>query len=68
MPFGAAHTYIAYIRDYPHPPGQKARCRLRVSLLTQARLITSMKRDRTRRYRSVHVGVVIVELIVNGEE
>ena len=26
IPFGAAHTYIAYIRDYP--PGRKTRCRL----------------------------------------
>ena len=24
--FGAAHTHIAYIRDYP--PGRKTRCRL----------------------------------------
>ena len=41
MPFGAAHTYIAYIRDYPPPhplPGRKTRCILGVSLLTQARL------------------------------
>ena len=43
-PFGAAHTYIAYIRDYPRPAGgggeeRKTRCRLWVSLLTQARLI-----------------------------
>ena len=40
--FGAAHTYIAYIRDYPPPPspsGRKTLCRLWVSLLyTQARL------------------------------
>ena len=30
-PFGAAHTYTAYIRDYPTPPpprGRKTRCRL----------------------------------------
>ena len=26
IPFGAAHTHIAYIRDYP--PGRKTRCRL----------------------------------------
>ena len=32
-------TYIAYIRDSPPPPRQKTRCRLWVSLLTQARLI-----------------------------
>ena len=38
-PFGAAHNYTAYIRDYPPPPGRKTRCRLLVSLLTQARLI-----------------------------
>ena len=41
IPFGAAHTYIACIRDYPPPPspsrGRKTGCRL--SLLTQARLI-----------------------------
>ena len=37
-PFCAAHTYIAYIRDCP--PGRKTRCRLWISLLTQARLIT----------------------------
>ena len=44
--FGAAHTYT-YIRDYPPPPPaqppapppRKTRCRLWVSLLTQARLI-----------------------------
>ena len=35
----AISTYIAYIRDYPR--GRKTRCRLWVSLLTQARL----KRD-----------------------
>ena len=38
--FGAAYTYIAY-RDHPTlppPPGQKSRCRLLVSLLTQVRL------------------------------
>ena len=23
IPFGSAHTYIAYIRDYPPPPGAK---------------------------------------------
>ena len=23
IPFGEAHNYIAYIRDYPHPPGEK---------------------------------------------
>ena len=34
IPFGAAHTHRAYIRDYP--PGRKTRCRLYVSLLTQA--------------------------------
>ena len=36
IPFGAAHTYIPYIRDYPPPPppqpGWKTRCRLWVSL------------------------------------
>ena len=37
IPFGAAHAYTAYIRD--DPPGRKMRCRLWVSLLTQARLI-----------------------------
>ena len=33
--------YIAYIREYPppHPRGRKKRCRLWVSLLTQARLM-----------------------------
>ena len=41
IPFGAAHTYIAYIRDYP--PGRKTRCRLGVSLLTQARLSRARK-------------------------
>ena len=35
--FSAAHTYVAYIRD--SPPGRKTRCRLWVSLPTQARLI-----------------------------
>ena len=41
-PFGAAHTDIAYIKDYPPPPspGRKTCCRLWISLLTQARLIT----------------------------
>ena len=38
IPVGAAHTHIAYIRDYP--PGRKTRCRLWVSLLTHARLNT----------------------------
>ena len=39
IPFGAARTFIAYIRDYPSPPpGRKTRCRLLVSLLTQGRL------------------------------
>ena len=37
IPFGAAHTHMAYIRDFP--PGRKTRCRLWVSLLTQARLM-----------------------------
>ena len=37
IPFGAAHTDIAYKRDYPR--GRKTRCRLWVSLLTQVRLI-----------------------------
>ena len=23
-PFGAAHTYIAHIRKYPHPPGKRS--------------------------------------------
>jgi len=23
IPFGTAHTYIAYIREYPHPQGRK---------------------------------------------
>ena len=39
IPFGAAHTYIVYIRDYSPSPGRKTRCRLWVSLFTQARLI-----------------------------
>ena len=38
IPFGAAHTYISYTRDYP--PVRKTCCRLWVSLLTQARLKT----------------------------
>ena len=38
--FGAAHIFIAYIRKNPLPlPQRKTRCRLWVSLLTQARLI-----------------------------
>ena len=27
IPFGAAHTHIPYIRNYPPPPGRKTRCR-----------------------------------------
>ena len=34
--FCAAHTYIAYLWDYPPPPGWKTRCRLWVLLLTEA--------------------------------
>ena len=31
IPFSAAHTYVAYMRNYPPPPsptGRKTRCRL----------------------------------------
>ena len=41
IPFHAAHTYIAFIREYPPPPGRKTCCRLWVLLLMQARLIIS---------------------------
>ena len=34
IPFGAAHTYTAYIRDYP-PPRRKTRCRLSVLYATR---------------------------------
>ena len=40
-PLARQHTCIAYIRDYP--PGWKKRCRLWVSLLTQAGLIEARR-------------------------
>ena len=49
IPFGTAHTYIAYIREYaPSPPGRKTRCRFWVSLLTQARLIANEQAELRR--------------------
>ena len=54
IPFGAAHTYIAYIRDYP--PGRKTRCRLWVSLLTQARLIKPKCLKSDQPYKLHHTG------------
>ena len=41
VPFGAAQSYIAYIRKYS--PERKTRCKLWVSLLTQATLIIAKK-------------------------
>ena len=37
IPFGAAHTYVAYIRDYPYPPPSRP-IPGRKTLLAQARL------------------------------
>ena len=47
IPFGAAHTYIAYIRDYPHG----AKNALQIMSLTQARLMSPAKPQRRGRKR-----------------
>ena len=55
IPFGAAHTYIAYIRDYsPPPPLPGAKNALQImsrAASTQARLI-SLRLVRTDHYKN----------------
>ena len=61
IPVGAAHTHIAYMRDYP--PGRKTRCRLWVSLLTQARLMIITEWSWVYRKWRIKVELTILNLI-----
>ena len=38
LPVGVAHTYIAYIREYPSPPGLESKA-VMIIIITKARLV-----------------------------